>query len=218
MKTSIIIIGMALTLLSCSKDDSHQGTALEPYGGTAPIEADHRYNSAGRAYKEILDHFQNKGDHLTDRQKLSEEVFSTMVSLGARPDPSVQGTGTVGDGDPYKLQGIIDGSWLGYPAREQLRELVGEMPYLQRQGRQALLRFMDTYQKRVASSGMFSQAEKDVILTTASLFLYADGDPGDRPDKDWEISVGNMARVVEGALHDPDTAIYTLLLERLSSP
>jgi hypothetical protein len=221
MKTSIYILGMAFLLLSCTTDDIvYLRTAAV---GSSTIVQERSlpdpYNTAGRMYRDALQLYRQTGNPHATRGEVMDKIEGIMISLGAPPAISLTDLGENRDvtAIPEKeLDRLLANSWLGPSARDRLRHLVLAVPPLQGQDRETLEQFIGNYQTGVGDSNFLSEAEKQVILTTTFLILYATEDPDDRTDKDWEISVGNMTAVVEGALQDPNMAVYMLLVERLS--
>lgn len=64
-----------------------------------------------------------------------------------------------------------------------------------------------SYEKEIIIDVSLTLKEKEIILTVSSILKYSLYDNGDRKDKDWDLSVGNIVATVYGATHSRQDAL-----------
>jgi len=72
-----------------------------------------------------------------------------------------------------------------------------------------------SYEKEIIANVSLTPQEKEIILLVSAIVKYSLYDNGDRPDKDWDISVGNIVSIVYGAVLSPQDALLMGLTTKI---
>ncbi|MFA7445013.1 MAG: hypothetical protein WCY89_03640 [Flavobacteriaceae bacterium] len=72
-----------------------------------------------------------------------------------------------------------------------------------------------SYEKGIITDVSLTPEEKEVLLTVSSIVKYSLYDNGDRKDKDWDLSVGNIVATAYGAAHSGQDALLMGLTTKI---
>lgn len=72
-----------------------------------------------------------------------------------------------------------------------------------------------SYEKGIITDVSLTPEEKEVLLTVSSIVKYSLYDNGDRKDKDWDLSVGNIVAAAYGAAHSGQDALLMGLTTKI---
>lgn len=71
------------------------------------------------------------------------------------------------------------------------------------------------FEEQILSDTILSLGEKEIILTVSSIAKYSLYDNGDRKDKDWDLSVGNIVATIYGAANSSQDALLFALTSKI---
>jgi hypothetical protein len=72
-----------------------------------------------------------------------------------------------------------------------------------------------SYEEDIITDESLTPEEKEVLLTVSSIVKYSLYDNGDRKDKDWDLSVGNIVATIYGAIHSSEDALLMALTTKI---
>ena len=72
-----------------------------------------------------------------------------------------------------------------------------------------------SYEEDIITDVSLTPEEKEVVLTVSSIVKYSIYDNGDRKDKDWDLSVGNIVAAAYGAAHSGQDALLMGLTAKI---
>ncbi len=72
-----------------------------------------------------------------------------------------------------------------------------------------------SYEEDIITDVSLTPEEKEVVLTVSSIVKYSLYDNGDRKDKDWDLSVGNIVAAAYGAAHSGQDALLMGLTAKI---
>lgn len=79
---------------------------------------------------------------------------------------------------------------------------------------EALLEII-SFEENIIMDIILSTKEKEIILMVSAIAKYSIYDNGDRKDKDWDLSVGNIVATINGAVNNNHNALLFALIAKI---
>lgn len=79
---------------------------------------------------------------------------------------------------------------------------------------EALLEII-SFEENIIMDIILSTKEKEIILMVSTIAKYSIYDNGDRKDKDWDLSVGNIVATINGAVNNNHNALLFALIAKI---
>ena len=222
MKIHYVWTLCVLAITSCTMEETQPGASQDhPQGSVAklagyPENPANAYDDSGKLYFEICDAYLNGSQNIasigdaiakTETLAAANQGFLGIKPVNYSPLSSSRMLYLVSD-TPNRFSETLSQSALGWRAQVSLANFVSSLHYYSTSKEEyaTMHSFIVAYESSVNADPLFSQNERGIMLTVASLARYGyyfakkekEKEPK-RRDRDWDMSVPNFSAAVDGA-------------------
>ena len=224
---SFSLIILVLLTFSCTSDTVNseeiitRGTAEKKLKKAQSLEEtltaenpSNIYDLAGKLHNEILDVYLNENYQYYRIPLISQQICAivnantefSFLNLDDQP-ACLEKCQDIANDPQMKFDESIANSSLSNLAKVSFSDFMETLLFLEGANYETVHQFIVSYESGVMADAQFSDEDKRIILTTASITRYSLYYEGRRKDKDWESSVGNRAGAFMGAIDNLDSAV-----------
>lgn len=223
----ILLCGVFLfltALLSSCDNEELTSTHQQQFKKTTtfPIGSENPYDEIGVLYNVLFDTYstsENTADTIEDIAVEVNGLIAGYSNLGQITIPiNTWFTDWVEQiiYDPeHSLDIIVSEAGLPVKVKTKLDDLIGLASGVTTSNYQETLVDIISYEKGIITDVSLNLKEKEIILTVSSIVKYSLYDNGDRKDKDWDLSVGNIVATVYGATYSRQDALLMGLTTKI---
>lgn len=222
----ILLCGVLLSLIallsSCDNEELTNNQQQQLKQTTSlRLCSENPYDEIGRLHDILFDNYLTSDNNADTIEEIATEVSNLITNSNSGQttipvnNEFIDWVEQILNNPEHSLEIIASETGLSVRATTKLNDFIELVSEATTNNNQEILIDIISYEKGVITDMSLTSKEKEVVLTTSSIVKYSLYNNGDRKDKDWDLSVGNIVATVYGATYSQQDALLLGLTTKI---